>query len=478
MLSMEEIAEPQRLLNISTNMLLELDTSGRILYANSKAVRRWNIQEHGKPRIIDSLDPISVSVFDNALNRVITEHHPYHFILTNQDRLYAAFLYPAISGRLSLCLEDITERHTLSIKQQRAARRLEFAERTAQLGYWELDIPSRKIYWSAEMYRIFGVKQQKLSPHRNLIRERMLAEDIPVYKRKLKELLTTEQPVEGTLRIRRLDGKLIYCAFKAGIIYENHRRLIAGTFQDITSMVETQKLLEKAQKRAEQLSQAKSYFLAQASHDLRQPMQSLKIFIATLQEEELTPGQQNLVQKIEDSAENLNSLLDNLLDISKIEAGGIEYHPSVFDIGLLISGLAREYRALAQSRQIDFRYIPLHQYVQSDPILIERVIRNLLNNAFKYTKDKVVLGVRNRKNDIRIVVMDNGCGIAPEDKANIFKDFYQSKQCFNCKKQGAGLGLAIVSRIAALLNTQIEVDSKLGQGSSFCFNIPKNKTPL
>ncbi len=74
--------------------------------------------------------------------------------------------------------------------------------------------------------------------------------------------------------------------------------------------------------------------------------------------------------------------------------------------------------------------------------------------------------------------MDNGCGIAPEDKANIFKDFYQSKQCFNCKKQGAGLGLAIVSRIAALLNTQIEVDSKLGQGSSFCFNIPKNKTPL
>ena len=184
------------------------------------------------------------------------------------------------------------------------------------------------------------------------------------------------------------------------------------------------------------------------------------------------------MQKIEDSAENLNSLLDNLLDISKIEAGGIEYHPSVFDIGLLISGLAREYRALAQSRQIDFRYIPLHQYVQSDPILIERVIRNLLNNAFKYTKDKVVLGVRNRKNDIRIVVMDNGCGIAPEDKANIFKDFYQSKQCFNCKKQGAGLGLAIVSRIAALLNTQIEVDSKLGQGSSFCFNIPKNKTPL
>lgn len=475
---MEEIAEPQRLLNISTNLLLELNTSGHILYANNKAVRTWNIPEHRNYRLIDCLDAISVNVFDNALNRVMTEHRPYHFILTDQDKLYAAYLYPAIGGHLSLCLEDITEKHKLSQKQQQTARRLEFAERTTHLGYWELDIQSRKIYWSKEMYRIFGVKHQNLSPHRNLIREQMLAEDIPLYKSKLKELLTKEQPVDGTLRLKRLDGKLIYCSFKASLIYENHRRLIAGTFQDITPMIETQQQLKQAQEKAEKLSQAKSYFLAQASHDLRQPMQSLKIFIATLQEEDLLPSQQNLVQKIEDSTENLSSLLDNLLDISKIEAGGLEYHPSVFDIGLLLSGLAREYREQAQNRQINFHYIPSHQYVCSDPILIERVVRNLLNNAFKYTKDKILLGIRHHQNYIRVVVMDNGCGIAPEDKDNIFKDFYQSKQCFNFKKQGAGLGLAIVSRIAALLKTQIDVESKLGQGSSFCFDIPKNKIPL
>lgn len=108
-------------------------------------------------------------------------------------------------------------------------------------------------------------------------------------------------------------------------------------------------------------------------------------------------------------------MLDNLLDISKIEAGGVDYRPVVFDIGLLVGGLAREYRELAKDKDISFRCVPLHQYVNSDPVLIERVIRNLLNNAFKYTKDKILLGVRRCGKDVCLIVMDNGCGIAPED---------------------------------------------------------------
>ena len=172
-----------------------------------------------------------------------------------------------------------------------------------------------------------------------------------------------------------------------------------------------------------------------------------------------------------------NAHLDNLLDISKIEAGGVDYRPVVFDIGLLVGGLAREYRELAKDKDISFRCVPLHQYVNSDPVLIERVIRNLLNNAFKYTKDKILLGVRRCGKDVCLIVMDNGCGIAPEDIKNIFKDFYQSRQQFCRKKQGAGLGLGIVSRIAGLLKTEVEVKSKLGQGSCFSFKIPQNKTP-
>lgn len=475
---MEETAEPQRLLNISTNLLLELDNSGHIVYANHKACRVWNITCSGNPRLIDYLDAVSVNVFDNAVNRVITEHHPYNFILTDHGRLYSSSLYPSIYGHLALCLEDITGRHEMSIRLQKVSQRLEFAERTTRLGYWELDITTHKIYWSAEMYRIFGVDSRGLSPRRNLIREQMIPEDIPVYKAKLRELLVSQKPVEGILRIRRQDKRLIYCAFKASLVYENHRRLIAGTFQDISALIETQQELSCAKQKAEELSEAKSYFLAQASHDLRQPMQALKIFIATLAEEKLSNRQHKLVQKIEDSADNLNSLLDNLLDLSRIEAGGVEYQPTAFDIGLLVTGLAREYRELAHNRNIRFNYIPLHQYVWSDPILIERVIRNLLNNAFKYTKNKILLGIRNCGDKVCILVMDNGCGIASEDMNNIFQDFYQSRQHIRQKKQGAGLGLAIVSRIARLLKTEIIVKSKPGQGSCFSFTISKTKNPL
>lgn len=149
------------------------------------------------------------------------------------------------------------------------------------------------------MYRIFGLPEGRLSPRRNLIREQMLPEDIPLYKAKLRELLVRGRNVDGVLRLRRLDGRLIHCSFRAGLIYENHQRLIAGTFQDITAMIETQKELQHAKQQAEELSNAKSYFLAQASHDLRQPMQALKIFIATLLEEKLTSHQHHLVQKIE-----------------------------------------------------------------------------------------------------------------------------------------------------------------------------------
>lgn len=467
----------QNLLNISTNLLFELNTSGRILYANRKAEQTWQISARKSLRLIDYLDALSVNVIDNALNRVITGNAPCNFILTDRGRLYTAALYPPSSGRLLLCLEDISDRHNLSVKLQKTARRLDFAEKTANLGYWEINTRTRKIYWSAEMYRIFGLPEGRLSPRRNLIREQMLPEDIPLYKAKLRELLVRGRNVDGILRLRRLDGRLIHCSFRAGLIYENHQRLIAGTFQDITAMIETQKELQHAKQQAEELSNAKSYFLAQASHDLRQPMQALKIFIATLLEEKLTSHQHHLAQKIEDSAENLNTLLDNLLDISKIEAGGVDYRPVVFDIGLLVGGLAREYRELAKDKDISFRCVPLHQYVNSDPVLIERVTRNLLNNAFKYTKDKILLGVRRCGKDVCLIVMDNGCGIAPEDIKNIFKDFYQSRQQFCRKKQGAGLGLGIVSRIAGLLKTEVEVKSKLGQGSCFSFKIPQNKTP-
>ena len=474
---MEENNKDEDLLNRTTNFIFQLDFSGRLLYANKPAIQNWHLQDYLGTQLIKYLDAISVGLFDNAFNRVMSEGQAYKFILTDNSKIYRAILYPPTSEGFTLCLEDITQYHQLETSLQKATRRLKFAETATKLGYWELDIASKKLYWSSEMYKIFGEKGPIISPMKNLIKERMLKEDIPLYKATLKELLKKQKTVEGTLRIYNHQHKLLYCAFKAGIIYENHKKLIAGTFQDITGYITIQQELNAAKRRAEELSDAKSYFLAQASHDLRQPMQALQLFISSLKEENLTIMQKKIVNKIEDSAINLHTLLDNLLDISKIEAGGVKYQPQIFDIGNLITNLGKEYEELAKKQQISFKYLPAHKKIYSDPILLERLLRNLLNNAFKYTKNKVLLGTKRTKETITIKVIDNGCGISQNEKDKIFDDFYQSSQQPICRIQGVGLGLGIVKRIAKLLKTKIQIFSIPQQGSCFYFTL-KDKITL
>ena len=471
---MKVLSSYEDLLNITTNLLIELDTTGRIRYANRKAITNWHLADYSGTPLINYLDAVSVNIFDNALNRVITEFKPYQFILIDHDRIYTAILTPSSSGYLSLCLDDITEQHKLEIKLQKNIRRLNFAEQTTQLGYWELELSSKKLYWSSEMYRIFGEDSPVISPMRNIIKERMFPADIPIYKSKLKELLKTEKNVEGTLRIYTSQHKLLYCAFKAGILYENHEKIIAGTFQDITRHIEIQQELNEAKKRAERLSDAKSYFLAQASHDLRQPMQALQLFISSLKEENLTLIQKMLVNKIEDSAINLHTLLDNLLDISKIESGGVKYQPQLFDIGILIENLAQEYQELAKKQNIQFHFVITHTIIYSDPILLERLLRNLLNNAFKYTKNKILFGTKKSHKKITLKIIDNGCGIPANEIDKIFDDFYQSSQQPNCRIQGVGLGLGIVKRIAKLLQTKIHIYSIPQKGSCFYFSLKEH----
>lgn len=474
---MEKRENKDYLLDLSTNLLLETDPLGRILYANAVARRTFERQDLTGLSLEDLQPDKAFRQLQHGIKETLASGLSNSLLLEIRRRSYMTLIRPE-ENKAALCLNDITEKAELAAQLDKVSRRLEFAERTTLLGYWELDLHTRRFYWSAEMYRIFGVDPHANRPQHNYIRDLIIPEDLPLYKEKLRELLQTSVPVEGLLRIQRPDKKQVYCFFKASLRYENNRRFIAGTFQDLTLLIETQLQLEEAVRRAEELSSAKSYFLAQASHDLRQPMQALKIFISALLDEKLSPQQQNLVHKIDESSSNLNNLLDNLLDISRIEAGGLAFHPASFDLGKLLSGLAREYRDLAQSRKIEFRFIPFRQVVFSDPLLIERIIRNLLNNAFKYTQNKILLGIKRHKKKILIMVLDNGCGISPEEQSKIFGDFYQSRQCPSQKKMGAGLGLAIVSRIAGLLGADIRVYSQLGKGSCFTLELPYKKTPL
>lgn len=460
------------LLKLSTNLFIITDSEGIISYASPKAVLLFGFSANKDINISRFLSDENWQKLQQHITLALKDKIPEYFPLRHQNRIFNVYIH-SHEGMAYQCWEDITERRQLSQALHRTSERIEFAEQATNVGYWELDIQARRLYWSTEMYRLIGLDAKTISYKQNIIRDYIIAEDYPAYKHQLHELIRTGTAISGIIRLRRKDEKIIYCSYKSAFFRDGERNKIAGIFQDITKLVEMQQDLEKAKQSAEDSSRSKSYFLAQASHDLRQPMLALRIFISALEEEPLNPHQKDILNKLSSSANNLTTMLDNLLDMSKLDSNSFKTHENSFNISDLLKNIFFEFHEIARSRGIDFHTSLCHYRVRSDSLLVERVIRNLLSNAFKFTRNKVLLGCKRENDHVKIIVMDNGEGIAPEEMEGIFDEFYQSKNINELnRKKGAGLGLAIVRRISDTLKLDIQVKSKLGKGSCFSFKLP------
>ena len=224
-------------------------------------------------------------------------------------------------------------------------------------------------------------------------------------------------------------------------------------------------------KECEKISNSKTYFLAQAVHDLRQPLQALHIYSDMLLETPLNPEQRELGERIQDSTSEIKELLANYLDISKLDYGGVIYEPCEFSFKTLTDKLAQEYKTICSHHHKSFHYIPCNQMIHNDPILIERMLRNFLSNAVKFSKDKVIFGCRHQGKKIIVQIIDNGNGISKKEQPYIFDEFYQSRKNPHNRKHGAGLGLAIAKKIADIIGSKIKVTSTEGQGTTFSFSL-------
>ncbi len=224
---------------------------------------------------------------------------------------------------------------------------------------------------------------------------------------------------------------------------------------------------------AQQADHSKTRFLAAASHDLRQPLQALGLFVATLVQRSLPEDIKDIVGKIESSLEALEHLLDGLLDISRLDAGAIEAHSVAFPLQSLFDRMILEFEPLAERKGLDIHVIRTSATVRSDPALLERILRNLLSNAIHYTHSGgVVIGCRRRNQNLRIEVWDSGAGIAQADQKEIFREFRRLGGERDDERQVLGLGLAIVDRLGHLLGLDIEVKSTIGKGSMFAIVLP------
>jgi PAS domain S-box-containing protein len=234
---------------------------------------------------------------------------------------------------------------------------------------------------------------------------------------------------------------------------------------------------DEARISADRANQAKTRFLATASHDLRQPLQTLALLNGTLRRMIIHENAQEALAQQEQAIGAMSRLLNALLDISKLESGAIKPEPSDFPVAFLCEGLRREFASIAASKGLELQVEASGECAYSDPALVEQILKNLVSNAIKYTREgRVRVSCVREDSALRIEVLDTGIGIPAKQLAHIYDEFYQVGVPTNSSRDGYGLGLSIVQRLVKLLNLHLHVTSEVGRGSVFCLQLPIGKS--
>ncbi|WP_407117143.1 MASE1 domain-containing protein [Bradyrhizobium sp. LMG 9283] len=234
-----------------------------------------------------------------------------------------------------------------------------------------------------------------------------------------------------------------------------------------------QKVAERTQE-LELANAAKSRFLAMASHDLRQPLHALGLFVAQLRTPLKPEERTNTIERIDATRKEMDEMFNSLLDISRLDAGMLTPKITEFPIGRLLQKIETAFDQATQKRGLRLRVRPSDAWVRSDAMLLERIMLNLVSNAVRYTlQGGILVGCRRRGEMLRIEVCDTGPGIPEDQKQNIFREFFQVPTSEQNRSGGLGLGLAIVDRLRLLLNHQVDLASTVGRGSRFAILVPK-----
>jgi PAS domain S-box-containing protein len=279
---------------------------------------------------------------------------------------------------------------------------------------------------------------------------------------------------ELELYARRHDGTEFPVEISLSPIQDGGRALVAAAIRDTTDRVRAKAELIAAREAAERANQGKSRFLATASHDLRQPLQSLALLNGSLRRLVTDTLAREALDQQELAIGAMSRLLNALLDISKLESGAIQPELTDFKVASLFEELRNEFAGIAAKKGLELQIEAANECVHSDPALVEQILRNLLSNAIKYTREgRVILHcIEEPERLIRIEVLDTGVGIPANQLPLICEEFYQVGVPANSSRDGYGLGLSIVQRLVRLLNLGFRIESQVGKGSAFSLVLP------
>jgi len=381
-----------------------------------------------------------------------------------------------------VAFHDISQRKAVEEALQDSERALSVALASARAGTWTWDIQSGQIHWSPGNYLIHGME-----PSDGHVRfEEWLAAVHPEHRSEamsvIDRTLAARQAEYATeYRVVLPDGSIRWIAGMGKADYDGAGRPVqmSGITVDITDRKAMEVALRAAKEESDRANRAKARFLAAASHDLRQPLQSMALFGGALHAHVKDGRGKDMLLMLERGTETMKSLLDSLLDVSRLDAEVVRPQVSSFELDTLIQEITDSYRPLATSKGLSLSSDAscCGVAVLSDRTMLGRIIRNLVENAVRYTEHGgITVSCWSEKESAWIDVADTGIGVPENQITMIFDEFHQVGNPERDRSRGLGLGLSIVQRLCRILGHKVRVRSRLGEGSVFSIEVPIDLT--
>ena len=478
------------ILNVTGAAIVVLDPFGRIVRFNQTAqeITGYSFAELQNQPIWDWLVPPErledvKGVFNSLLFDRMGGHFENEWLTKDGSRRLFSWRNTVLrdaNGKVSNVIgigEDITERKKAEAELLNREKQLRFVLEGSGLGFWDWNIVTGEVDRNERWATMLGYTHDEIQHTTKQWTDFIHPDDRARAWESISAVLegrSNQHKIE--YRMLHKDGGIRWILDQASVMLradDGSPARMCGTHTDITERKQAEDDLVAAKLSAEEANAAKSRFLAAASHDLRQPLHALGMFADVLEERARDTDMLNLVEKIQHCATALESQFESLLDISKMDAGIIEAKIVHFPIAPLVQRLHAEYAPQAKAKGLQISNQCGELVVKSDPGLVERIIRNLVANAIRYTDaGEIVIRCTAVDAGVEMEVHDTGIGIPEAQHERIFEEFVQVGNPERDRSKGLGLGLSIVRRLAALLGTRVELQSAPGVGSSFYLTLP------
>jgi PAS domain S-box-containing protein len=377
---------------------------------------------------------------------------------------------------------NITERKMAEEALKQISTRLALATRAGGVGVWEFDIVNNILLWDDQMFEIYGVNRKKRGNAYKTWRKGIHPDDVKRNDTEIEMAVKGIKEFDTEYRIVWSDGSVHNVRVLATVQRDeagNPLRMI-GTNWDITEQKKNESVLLNAKLEAEMANKSKSLFLANMSHEIRTPLNAIIGFSQLMDRDtELTNVQKEYITSIIRAGEHLLTLINNILELSKVEAGKVVLMPNNIDLQAFIEDIQMIFKEKMESKHLQFIFEideNLPRIVLIDEHKLRQIMINLIGNAIKFTDEGgIAVRVRvdkenNEFSRLVVEIQDSGCGIAENELSILFRHFVQTTSGIQ-KSSGTGLGLALSRELAILMGGDISVSSKLGKGSTFTFHV-------